>query len=248
MSSDRDQMIVAAARLLKNGERVLVGVGIPNIAANLAKRLDAPDLMLVYESGVIDARPHHLPLSIGDGTLVEDALAVLPMRELFFHYLMAGWIDVGFLGAAQIDVYGNLNSTVIGPYNNPRVRLAGAGGAPEIATSAGRTIIVMEHGRDRFVKAVDFVTSIGHVPGRRRSQGGGPWRVVSSLGVFGFDAAGRMQLLQLLPGHTYEEVLDLSGWHIPLRSSKISTVEPPTKRELTQLQQLYDTLPKGAMS
>jgi len=132
MPSNRDWMIMAAARLLKNGERVLVGVGVPNIAANLAKRLHAPDLVLVYESGVIDARPRKLPLSIGDGTLVKDALAVLPMGELFSQYIQTGWIDVGFLGAAQIDASGNLNSTVIGPYDAPRVRLAGAGGAPEV--------------------------------------------------------------------------------------------------------------------
>ncbi|PSR23889.1 MAG: 3-oxoadipate--succinyl-CoA transferase subunit B [Sulfobacillus acidophilus] len=248
MSSDRDQMIVTAARLLNNNERVLVGVGIPNIAANLAKRLGAPDLVLVYESGVIDANPDQLPLSIGDGTLVRNALGVLPMRELFFHYLMAGWIDVGFLGAAQIDVYGNLNSTIIGSYDAPRVRLAGAGGASEIATSARRTIIVMEHARDRFVERVDFVTSVGHEPGAIHSQGPGPWRVVSSLGVFGFDARGRMQLLQLLPGHTYEEVLDLSGWAIPRAPHAIPTVPAPTDRELAQLGHLYATLPKGVVS
>jgi glutaconate CoA-transferase subunit B len=248
MSSDRDQMIVTASRLLKNGERVLVGVGVPNIAANLAKRLDAPDLVLVYESGVIDAEPEQLPLSIGDGTLVHEALGVLPMRELFFHYLMTGWIDVGFLGAAQIDAYGNLNSTVIGSYDAPRVRLAGAGGASEIATSARRTIIVMEHARDRFVEQVDFVTSIGHAPGKVRPQDTGPWRVVSSLGVFGFDEEGRMRLLQLLPGHTYEEVLDRSGWAIPCGPRAISTVLPATDRELFQLKQLYATLPKGVVS
>lgn len=245
MPSNRDWMIIAAARLLENGQRVLVGVGIPNIAANLAKGLHAPDLVLVYESGVIDARPARLPLSIGDGTLVEAALAVLPMGELFSQYLGTGWIDVGFLGAAQIDASGNLNSTVIGAYDHPRVRLAGAGGAPEIATSAKKTIIVMEHSRDRFPQQLDFITTPGHPPGSRRADGRGPWRVVSSLGVFGFDANGQMVLLALLPGHTYEEVLDLSGWRIPALAYPIPRLVPPTEAEESTLAALRATLPKG---
>ncbi len=238
-------MIIAAARLLKNGERVLVGVGVPNIAANLAKRLDAPDLVLVYESGVIDARPERLPLSIGDGTLVDAALAVLPMGELFSHYLLTGWIDVGFLGAAQIDASGNLNSTVIGEYQQPKVRLAGAGGAPEIATSARRTIIVMEHSRDRFPAKIDFITSPGHPAGHRRPDGRGPWRVVSSLGVFGFNEAGVMGVLALLPGHTYEEVLDLSGWRIPLMADPTPYLPATRAEEESTLAALRATLPKG---
>ncbi len=245
MPSNRDGMIIAAARLLRNGERVLVGVGVPNIAANLAKRLDAPGLVLVYESGVIDARPERLPLSIGDGTLVDATLAVLPMGELFSHYLLTGWIDVGFLGAAQIDASGNLNSTVIGEYRHPKVRLAGAGGAPEIATSARRTIIVMEHSRDRFPAHIDFITSPGHPSGRRRPDGRGPWRVVSSLGLFGFDEQGHMGLLALLPDHTYEEVLDRSGWRIPRLVDPVPVLLPPRAEEAATLAALRATLPKG---
>lgn len=242
----RDAMVVAAARLLTGNERVLVGVGVPNVAANLAKRLHAPDLVLIYESGVIDARPERLPLSIGDATLVEHALAVLPMAELFFHYLATGWIDVGFLGAAQMDRYGNLNSTVIGDYGSPRVRLSGAGGAPEIASGARRTIIVMEHRRDRLPAQIDFITTVGHSPGHRRADGRGPWRVVTDLGVFGFDLAGELQLMALLPGHTYEEVLDHSGWRIPLASDSVSTIAPVTEEEWAALEALQHSL-KGAI-
>lgn len=242
MASTRDMMIAAAARLLTNGERVLVGVGIPNIAANLAKRLHAPDLVLIYESGVIDARPDRLPLSIGDGTLVDAALGVVPMGELFSHYLQTGWIDVGFLGGAQIDRSGNINSTVIGPYGAPRVRLSGAGGASEIATHAQRTIIVMEQTRDRFPVQVDFVTSPGHPPGRRRPGGRGPWRVVTDLGVYGFGASGEMGLMNLLPGHNYEEVLDKTSWQVPLLGESASVIEPLTAEEETLLEELFATV------
>ncbi len=245
MPTSRDWMIIAAARLLQDGERVLVGVGVPNIAANLAKRLHAPGLVLVYESGVIDARPEKLPLSIGDGTLVEDALAVLPMYELFSHYLVRGWIDVGFLGAAQIDASGNLNSTVLGPYESPRVRLAGSGGAAEIATYAKRTIIVMEHDRNRFPAKVDFITSPGHPPGARRPDGRGPWRVVTSLGLFGFDEHGRMGVLALLPGHSYEEVLDMTGWRIPCLTDEFHYSPPIQPEEEAALAALRSTLTIG---
>ncbi len=241
-TSPRDGMIVAAARLLQNGERVLVGVGVPNVAANLAKRLSAPDLVLVYESGVIDARPARLPLSIGDGTLVEAALAVLPMGELLSQYLQTGWIDVGMLGAAQIDRHGNLNSTVIGPYDHPRVRLAGAGGAPEIATGARRTLIVMEHRRDRFPAHVDFITTPGHPVGRRRPDGRGPWRVVTDLGIFGFDERGELGLWALLPGHVYEEVLDLSGWRVPRLRDPVPTAPMVTAEESQVLAALQQSL------
>lgn len=242
MASTRDMMIAAAARLLKNGERVLVGVGIPNIAANLAKRLHAPDLVLIYESGVIDARPDRLPLSIGDGTLVDAALGVVPMGELFSHYLQTGWIDVGFLGAAQIDRSGNLNSTVIGNYEDPSVRLSGAGGASEIATHARRTIVVMEQRRDRFPSRIDFVTSPGHPQGRRRPDGRGPWRVVTNLGVYGFTESGDMGLLSLLPGHTYEEVLDNTSWRMPALTDPIPVIEALATDEERALGELFATL------
>lgn len=245
MPSSRDWMVIAASRLLNNGERVLVGVGTPNIAANLAKRVHAPELVLVYESGVIDTRPSSLPLSIGDGVLVDHSLVVLPMGELFSHYLSTGWIDVGFLGAAQIDAFGNLNSTVVGSYDDPMVRLAGGGGAPEIATFAQKTIIVMEHSLDRFPSRIDFITSPGHPSGGRRQDGRGPWRVVTNLGVFGFDATGQMGVLGLLPGHTYEEILDSTGWRIPAMVDPIPTLATAKQEELAALSTLYDTLPKG---
>lgn len=237
-------MAIVSARLLQDNQRVLVGVGTPNVAANIAKRLHAPNLVMIYESGVIDALPQKLPLSIGDGTLVDQALAVLPMSELFSHYLQTGWIDIGFLGAAQIDSRGNLNSTVIGPYSHPKVRLAGSGGAADIAFHAHRTIIILPHSRDRFAPRLDFITSPGHPRNSAHPNGRGPWRVVTDLGLFGFDERGEMICLGLMPGHTYEEILDQSGWKIP-KAAPLAQVPEPTSRELQVLNALYATLPGG---
>jgi glutaconate CoA-transferase subunit B len=242
--NSRDMMAIASARLLQDHQRVLVGVGTPNIAANIAKRLHAPNLVMIYESGVIDAMPKKLPLSIGDGTLVDEALAVLPMGELFSHYLQTGWIDIGFLGAAQIDSRGNLNSTVIGPYTHPKVRLAGSGGAADIACHARRTIILLPHTRDRFAAELDFITSPGHPRHGAHPDGRGPWRVVTDLGMFGFDERGEMVCLALMPGHTYEEILDHSGWQSP-RAASLEQVSEPTSREVQTWQALYATLPGG---
>ncbi|MHB1612612.1 MAG: CoA-transferase subunit beta [Sulfobacillus sp.] len=244
--NNRDVMAIISARLLEDQQRVLVGVGTPNVAANLAKRLHAPNLVMIYESGIIDARPKKLPLSIGDGTLVEESLAVLPMGELFSQYLQTGWIDIGFLGAAQIDSRGNLNSTTIGSYEHPTIRLAGSGGAADIAHHARRTITILPHSRERFAAKIDFVTSPGHPPGGCRPDGGGPWRVVTDLGLFGFDSEGEMICLSLMPSHTYEEILDMSGWHIPFQSP-LSVVPDPSSEEIRVLQSLYDTLPGGAL-
>src|ERR671915_1259865 len=187
-----EMMIVASARLLE-GERVcFVGIGLPNIACNLAKRTVAPGLQLVYESGVFGARPARLPLSIGDPTLVTGSTAVTSMFELFAFYLQAGLVDVGFLGGAQIDRYGNLNTTVIGDYERPKVRLPGSGGACEIAIHARKILVIMRQAQRSFVERLHFRTSPGHsgdpVHDRARGwSGSGPTNVVTDLATFGFD-------------------------------------------------------------
>src|SRR5512140_1657630 len=181
-------MIVAAARELAGQRVCFVGVGLPNIAVNLAKRTVAPELELVYEAGVFGARPARLPLSIGDPTIVTGATAVVSMVELFGYYLQRGLIDVGFLGAAQIDRFGNINTTVIGDYAHPKTRLPGSGGSMEIAAWADRCYIITPHQKRRFPARVDFATSAGFLDGRTRRQaagvcGGGPQAVVTDLGI-----------------------------------------------------------------
>src|SRR3954464_8464231 len=189
MSWTADEMMtVAAARALRPGARCFVGIGLPSTAANLARRTHAPDLVLVYESGTIGAKPDRLPLSIGDGVLAETADAVVSVPEMFNYWLQAGRIGVGFLGAAQIDRFGNINTTVIGDYRDPRVRLPGAGGAPEIAASCGEVIMIVRQSRRTFVERVDFVTSVGYGrgPGDRERlglRGRGPVLVITDLGV-----------------------------------------------------------------
>src|SRR5436309_13604408 len=199
-----EMMIVASARQLA-GERVcFVGVGPPNIACNLARRTVAPGLELVYEAGVFGAVPPRLPLSIGDPSLVTGSLQVTSMFELFAYYLQAGLIDVGFLGASQIDRYGNINTTVIGDYARPSVRLPGSGGACEIAINARRIFVIMPQSKRSFVPTVDFVTSPGHVQGGRPPtwRGDGPTVVVTNLGVYRFGLDGEMEVASLHPGVT----------------------------------------------
>src|SRR6187399_1651925 len=208
-------MIVAAARELAGQHVCFVGVGLPNIAVNLAQRTVAPDLELVYEAGVFGARPARLPLSIGDPTIVTGATAVVSMLELFGYYLQRGLIDVGFLGAAQIDRFGNINTTVIGPYDHPTTRLPGSGGACEIAINARQVFVIMRQTKRSFVETIDFRTSPGNLGGaeqaeRIRREGGwlgrGPSVVVTDLGIYHFDETGEMRLDSLHPGATVEEV------------------------------------------
>lgn len=234
-SSRRGEMAVVGARLLRDGERVLVGVGLPNLAANIAKRLHAPHLVLIYESGVIDAYPPKLPLSIGDPDLVRTSLCVLPIADLFSQYLQTGWIDVGFLGGAQIDRNGNLNSTVIGPYDHPKVRLAGSGGAADIASFARRTIVLMPHGLQRFPASVDFITSPGHPAGRRRADG--PAAVVTDLGLFDFDEQGEMRLTAVYPGVSVAEVQANTGWPVKV-AMELGEIPPLTAEEKALLAEL----------
>jgi glutaconate CoA-transferase subunit B len=238
-----EMMTVAAARELRDGQTVFVGIGLPSRASNLARRLHAPDLALVYESGTIDTKPDELPLSIGDGILAESALSVVGVPEIFNYWLQPGRIDVGFLSGAQIDRFANLNTTVIGEYAEPDVRLPGSGGAPEIASSCREVIVVMHHRRRAFVERVDFVTSVGYGtgPGDRALlglPGAGPVRVITDLGVLEPDPASKELLLTALhPGVTVEEVRAETGWALEVVADLAETT-PPTERELSTLRAL----------
>jgi glutaconate CoA-transferase subunit B len=244
--STAEMMIVASARQLA-GERVcFVGVGPPNIACNLAKRTVAPGLELVYESGVFGSVPARLPLSIGDPTLVSGSLQVTSMFELFAYYLQAGLIDVGFLGASQIDRYGNINTTVIGRYDTPKVRLPGSGGACEIAINARKVFVIMPQSKRSFVEQIDFTTSPGHVVGGRPRGwlGVGPAVVVTGLGVYRFDeATGEMYLASLHPGISLEEVQENTGWDLDV-GDDLQETPAPTGEELRLIREELD--PAGA--
>jgi glutaconate CoA-transferase subunit B len=229
-------MTIGAARELADGEVVLVGVGPPNAAANLARRLDAPGCVLVYESGAIGARPQRLPLSIGDDDLAAAAQDLVSVPEMFNYWIGGGRIDVGFLGASQIDRFGNINTTVIGDYQHPKVRLPGAGGAPEIAASAGRIIVLLRHSLRSFVGEVDFVTSVGRnvngAPASRVSA------VITDLGVLRPSADdGELELVDVHPGVEVEQVLEATGWRLRVREP-VGITEPVTERELSELRAL----------
>ncbi|SDQ32747.1 CoA-transferase subunit beta [Actinopolyspora saharensis] len=249
-----EMMTVAAARSLRDEAVCFVGIGLPSTAANLARRTHAPGLVLIYESGTLGAEPERLPLSIGDGVLAETADSVVGVPEIFNYWLQPGRVDVGFLGGAQVDRYGNINTTVIGQdYDDPKVRLPGAGGAPEIATSCGEVLIVMRHNPKAFVSAVDFVTSVGYGrDGRARERlglpGRGPVRVITDLGVLEPDSeTGELVLSRVAPEVEVEQVRAATGW--PLRTAdEVGTQEPPTERELTILRELKATLGNGESS
>jgi glutaconate CoA-transferase subunit B len=239
-----EMMIAASARQLA-GERVcFVGVGPPNIACNLAKRTVAPGIELLYEAGVFGAEPARLPLSIGDPTLVSGSLQVTNMYELFAYFLERGHVDVGFLGGAQIDRFGNLNTTTIGDYAKPKVRLPGSGGACEIAINAKKVFIMMPQTKRSFVDAIDFVTSPGHLGGKRPKewQGQGPTVVVTGLGVYGFDETGEMTLESLHPGVTLEQVRASTGWDLKV-AADVRATEAPTDEELRLIREELD--PEG---
>lgn len=236
----RDEMMtVAAARMLWNGCVCFVGIGLPSAACNLARLTHAPDLVLIYESGTIGTRPTVLPLSIGDGELAETAACVVPLPDIFSDYLQAGRVDVGFLGAAQIDRLGNLNSTVIGPYAKPRTRLPGAGGAPEIAAHAKQVFIVMKASPRSFVTALDFQTSGGHFEGRSNSgaRGGGPAVVVTDVGILKPRASGEFALAAAYPGIPADEARAAIGWKLAV-APQPETIAAPTAVELAALRAL----------
>jgi glutaconate CoA-transferase subunit B len=228
MNPTREEVMrIVAARELRGHRNCFVGIGAPSAAANLARRLHDPELVLIYESGTIGAKPEFLPLSIGDGELAETADCVVSVPEIFTYWLQAGRIDVGFLGAAQIDRFGRLNSTVIGAYEHPKVRLPGAGGAPEIAAAAREVVVLLRQDPETFVGEIDFVTSVGR-----------PSRVVTDLGVLVPDpATGELTLSRVHSGVSVDEARRATGW--PLRVAEdIAETEPPTAEELRVLREL----------
>jgi glutaconate CoA-transferase, subunit B len=240
-----EMMIVTAANALSGARTVFVGVGLPNIACNLAQRTVAPDMELIYESGVYGARPERLPLSIGDPTLVSGATSVVSMADLFGLYLQRGLVEIALLGGAQVDRYGNLNSTVIGDYAKPKTRLPGSGGACEIATNARRTFMIMRLKRRAFVEKLDFVTSPGHLTGgdsraRLGLPGGGPELMITDKAILSFDNPQReMQLSALYPGVTVSDVQAEVGW--PLRlAAKIDEVSAPSTEDLRLIRDELD--------
>jgi glutaconate CoA-transferase, subunit B len=241
----RDEiMTVTAARQLHNGDVCFVGIGLPSAACNLARLTHAPDLVLIYESGTLGTQPVVLPLSIGDSELAETATCIVPLPEIFAHYLQRGRIDVGFLGAAQIDRFGNLNSTVIGEYTHPQVRLPGAGGAPEIANHAREVLVVMKQTPRSFVARLDFRTSCGYLEGRgaRRAcqlPGAGPKAVITDHGVLRPNGASEeLELAALYPGVTVEAARAATGWPLKVAST-LEVIAPPEPRELEVLRDLH---------
>jgi glutaconate CoA-transferase subunit B len=243
--SSAELMIVNAARLLRDGDVVFVGVGQPNLACNLAKRTHAPNLVMIYEAGVIGAEPARLPLSIGDPTLVSGALSVCSMYDIFSLYLQRGNVDVGFMGGAQIDRFGNINATVIGnDYAQPKVRLPGSGGSQEIAAWAQRCYIMTPHQKRRFPEKVDFMTSAGFLNGRTERQatgvrGGGVQAVVTDIGMMEPDESGELILTALHPGRTAEQAKENTGWDLKV-ASRLRTTEPITEKELRILREELD--------
>jgi glutaconate CoA-transferase, subunit B len=227
-----EMMAVAAARRLQDGSVCFVGIGLPSRAANLARATHAPGCVLIYESGAIGAKPEHLPLSIGDGELAETADAVVSVPEIFGYWLQGERIDVGFLSAAQIDRFGNLNSTVIGDYDAPRVRLPGAGGAPEIAAWCRETFVMLRQTLRTFVEELDFRTTSGAGIG-----GAGVMCVVTDLGVLEPDASGELVLTELHPQVTLERARESTGWDLRVAES-LRTSAPPTGPELEALRAL----------
>jgi glutaconate CoA-transferase subunit B len=239
-----EMMSVAASRALEDGASCFVGIGLPSTAANLARRTHAPDLVLVYEAGSIGAKPARLPLSIGDGILAESADSVVSVPEIFNYWVQPGRIDVAFLGAAQIDRLANINTTVIGgDYANPKVRLPGAGGAPEIAAGCGEVIVILRQTRRSFVETVDFVTSVGYGSGRGDRErlgllGRGPTCVITDLGVLEPDAATcELVMTALHPGVTGEQAREATGWQLAVSDEVVTTPEP-TPEELHTLREL----------
>ncbi|MFD6161426.1 CoA-transferase subunit beta [Nocardia sp. NPDC060256] len=241
-STADETMTVAAGRALRGGKRCFVGIGLPSTAANLARTTHAPDLVLIYESGTLGSKPGRLPASIGDGILAETADAVISVPEVFNYWLQPGRIDIGFLGAAQLDRFGNINTTVIGDYHTPKVRLPGAGGAPEIAASCGEVFVVVRQSRQSFVERVDFVTSFGHGRGggeraKLGLRGAGPTQVITDLGIMRPDENGELVLTAIHPGVTVDQVRAATGWELKV-ADDLAVTEPPTDAELAALHTL----------
>jgi glutaconate CoA-transferase subunit B len=240
-----EMMTAVAARELHDDEVVFVGIGLPNLACNLARETHAPNLVLIYESGAVGAVPERLPVSIGDPALVTGSLMVCSMADVFQYFLQNGRIQVGLLGGAQIDRYGNINTTVIGEYARPAVRLPGSGGAAEIAIHAGRTVVIARLDRRVFPERVDFVTSPGHrIRGRSRRelgiQAAGPTKVITNKAVLEADPdSGELLLAAVYPGVEAADVANEVGWALRSRS-RLATVDPPSGRELHLMREVLD--------
>src|ERR1700761_8065242 len=235
-----EMMTIAAARALGNDDVCFVGIGAPSAACNVARLTHAPGITLIYESGTIGTRPDVLPLSIGDGELCETARTTVSVPEMFRYWLQGGRITIGFLGAAQLDKFGNINTTVIGPYDKPKVRLPGGGGAPEIASNAKETWIIIKQTMRSFVPKLDFLTSVGHLTGgdsraKSGARGKGPTKLITDLGVLTPDPVTReLTMVALHPGITWEQAKAATGWDLK-RADVLSTTKAPTARELETL-------------
>ncbi len=237
-------MVSRAAKELKNGDVVFVGIGVPSLAVNLAYRMHAPGLCMIYESGAVGCVPTRLPISIGDPCLVTGSLAVVPMLDIFNLYLQRGLIDVGFLGGAQVDRFGNINSTVIGDYTKPKVRLPGSGGACEIAALAKKVVITIANSKRTLPERVDFVTSPGYLGGGRERESlglkGGPETVITDMGVYHFDPDTReMVLVSLHPGVTLGTVKENIGWDVK-SARELSETPPPSPEEIRIIREELD--------
>jgi glutaconate CoA-transferase subunit B len=239
-----EMMTVTAARSLRDRMTCFVGIGLPSEAANLARATHAPNLVLIYESGTIGSKPGQVPLSIGDGILAETADSVVSVPEIFNYWLQPGRIDIGFLGAAQLDRYGNINTTVIGQsYDKPAVRLPGAGGAPEIAAACKEVAVVLRQSRRTFAERLDFVTSVGYGDGagaraRLGLAGGGPRMVITNLGVMRpHRQTFELVLTGIYAGISVEQVRDSTGWDLRV-SADLAQIPPPTEAELAALREM----------
>lgn len=246
-----EMMTVAAARAIRNDDVCFVGIGMPSAACNLARLTHAPDVTLIYESGTIGTKPDVLPLSIGDGELCDTAVTTVSVPEMFRYWLQGGRISVGFLGAAQLDRFGNINTTVVGDdYDNPKVRLPGGGGAPEIATSCGEIFIVMKQSKRGFVDKIDFITSLGHgKTGKEREQLGvitkGPSRLITDLCIMETDPETKEFIVTSIhPGMTREEIIDNTGWAVRFSENIIET-PAPSSVELKALRSINERTAKA---
>ena len=247
-----EMMTIAASRALGNDDVCFVGIGAPSAACNVARLTHAPDITLIYESGTIGTKPDVLPLSIGDGELCDTAVTTVAVPEMFRYWLQGGRISIGFLGAAQLDKFGNINTTVIGPYDHPTTRLPGSGGACEIAINARQVFVIMRQTVRSFVETIDFRTSPGNLGGAEQAErirraggwlGRGPSVVVTDLGIYHFDDAGEMRLDSLHPGATVEQVRDTIGWDVAIAPDLAATA-PPSAEELRLIREELD--PGGA--
>jgi len=245
--TSNEMMVVSASRYLRNGAIVFIGIGLPSLAANLARRLHAPDISMIYESGTLDTKPDRPPLSIGDDELSRKALSVVSVPEMFRYWLQRGIIETGFLGAAQIDRFGNLNTTVIGDYKNPKVRLPGAGGAPEIAGFCDHTIIMLKQTQRSFVEALDFTTTVGHGDGgdsisELGFSGKGPVAVITDLGILEPDPVSKeLTLTKLHPGVSVETVKQATGWDLKV-AEVLKNSMAPRDEELVILRELQNMI------